>query len=129
MYPIRIIVKSPRPRDIETFEFTAGYVVLREARGPAPALVHMRVQNHLRKMGVAREALAALVSGLRASTGGQLCIDVPEKDPDVQGSASFDEALPRARAARRLAHMVDPLASQMPARPEPTRAPMASPER
>lgn len=127
VYPIRIIVKSPRPRDPETFEFTAGYVVVREAHGPDPTLVHMRVQNHLRKMGVAREALAALVSGLRDATGSRLRIEVPDTDPVVQGSASFDEALPRAKAARRLAHMVDPMASRVPAGAAATPRPVASP--
>jgi hypothetical protein len=125
--PVRITVKSPRPRDPETFEFTAGYVVLREAQGPEPALVHMRVQNHLRKMGVAREALAALVSDLRKVTGGRLRVEMPDKDPVSQDSASSDEALPRAKAARRLAHMVDPMTSRMQASPAATPIPAASP--
>jgi hypothetical protein len=108
LLPIRVTVKSPRRSDGNDFEFTAGYLIARDATDGTRTLLHMRVQNHLRKMGVARGALEAL---LTAEPGGParlpLRVEVPAADPPALASASKDEALPRPQAARKIEQKVE----------------------
>jgi hypothetical protein len=101
IHPIRVSVASPRRSDGNPFEFTAGYLILGRQNGDA-SLVHMRVQNHLRKMGTAGKALRCLTQrgdedwGLR-----KVVVEVPTAEPRTT-SVSEDEALPRPAPARRI---------------------------
>jgi hypothetical protein len=101
IHPIRVVVESPRRNDGHPFEFTAGYLILRTV-GDQTSLVHMRVQNHLRKMGIAGTALRCL---LDTEPGGwrlaHVVVEIPEAEP-MQQSMSVDEALPRPAAARQI---------------------------
>ena len=98
---MRVVVESPRRTDGDPFAFTAGYLILRTV-GKQTSLVHMRVQNHLRKMGMAGTALRCL---LEAEPGGwglaHVVVEIPETEPKQQ-SVSVDEALPRPAAARQI---------------------------
>lgn len=103
LHPIRVVVTSPRREDGHPFEFTCGYMILREADGDTATLVHMRVQNHLRKMGVAATALRELSQGGPGRP--RLTVHVAAEDPGTK-SVSWDEALPRRDAALRIARWI-----------------------
>ncbi len=103
LHPIRVVVTSPRREDGHPFEFTCGYMILRDAGRDTATLVHMRVQNHLRKMGVAATALRELSQG--GSGQPRLAVHVAPEDPGTK-SVSWDEALPRRDAALRIARWI-----------------------
>src|SRR6185503_17878769 len=68
LFPVYLTVESPRRTDGNPFRFNVGYVIgdvaVQDRPGPAFTLYYMRIQNHLRKMGLARDALLALRSGM-----------------------------------------------------------------
>ena len=103
LFPLYVTVESPRRADGNALRFNVGYLIGDiEVQGrPAPTftLYYMRIQNHLRKMGLARDALIAL----RAKLGG-VAIEVVEPlfdQTEVARNAS-DEALPTDDAIKRL---------------------------
>ena len=112
LHPIRVVVESPRREDGHPFEFTCGYLILRDAATDAVTLVHVRVQNHLRKMGVAATALRELA---RADSGGagrpRLSVHVAAEDPATR-SVSWDEALPRRDMAMQIARWIAAFGNQ-----------------
>jgi hypothetical protein len=63
-------------------------------------LHYMRIQNHLRKMGVARESLLAL------KRTHELVVGEPEFDSTLADGKASDEALPIGDAVRRLRTIV-----------------------
>ena len=74
-------------------------------------LHYIRIQNHLRKMGLAEQALTELVEkGLTDVAVG------PERDQPVTGRAT-DEAYPTRDSARQLAQLVAMLRQQRGAGP------------
>ncbi len=102
LHPIRVMVESPRREDGHPFAFTAGYFVLAHATTDEAALVHVRVQNHLRKMGVAGTALREI---LRPAPDGwglrRLRVHVADEDAPAQ-TVALDEAMPRREVAKRV---------------------------
>lgn len=106
LLPIRVRIESPRRQDGGRFEFTAGYMILDCVLGQQPVrLFHMRVQNHLRKMGVATAALRSLLD--EPADGGeqwgvdQVDVEVPQFVPKPT-SVTLAEAYPTAIAARQI---------------------------
>ena len=58
----------------------------------------MRVQNHLRKMGVAGTALRCLLDSTESGWGlPKVVVEIPETGSPKPRSVSLDEALPGAR--------------------------------
>lgn len=102
LHPIRVRVESPRREDGHPFAFTAGYFILAHLTADEATLVHVRVQNHLRKMGVAGSALREL---LRPAPDGwglrRLAVRVEDEDAPAQ-TVALDEALPRREVAKRV---------------------------
>ena len=102
LFPVYLTVESPRRSDGNALRFNVGYVIgrLREnAEGPGAFSLHyMRIQNHLRKMGLARDALVELRRTLNA--------DIDVSEPLFARAAldqtASDEALPTDDAAKRL---------------------------
>ncbi len=111
LHPIRIVVESPRRADGHPFEFTSGYLILRDAAADSATLVHVRVQNHLRKMGVAATALRDLAQGRSRGPRPRLTVHVAFEDPTPR-SVSWDEALPRRDVAMRVSRWVAALGSE-----------------
>ena len=105
--PIQVIVESPRRIDGNPLLFNVGFTVLGSAPGGRGHMLHyIRIQNHLRKMGLAEQALTELVEqGLTDVAIG------PERDQAVTGRAS-DEAYPTRASARQLAQLVAILRQQ-----------------
>jgi hypothetical protein len=62
----------------------------------------MRIQNHLRKMGLARDALVSL----RRTLGVELVVADPLFDSSVADGKASDEALPSPAALARLRGIV-----------------------
>ena len=107
LFPVYVTVESPRRTDGNPLRFNVGYVIgdLDVQGRPAPvfSLHYIRIQNHLRKMGLARDALMALRSAV-----GVVAIEVAEPlfdEKELSRNAS-DEALPTDDAARRLRSIV-----------------------
>lgn len=110
LHAIRVGVESPRRSDGNPFEFTVGYLILAH-EGDMARLVHMRVQNHLRKMGVGGAALRCLLADEPDGWGlPGLAVQVPAADPTPE-SVSLDEALPRPDTARRIKRWINALAN------------------
>jgi hypothetical protein len=101
LVPIQVTVESPRRIDGNPMRFNVGFAVLGAAPGGEGHLLHyIRIQNHLRKMGLAEQALTELVErGLTDVAVG------PERDQAVTGRAT-DEAYPTRASARQLKQLV-----------------------
>jgi hypothetical protein len=105
LYPIVVTVKSPRRSDGNPLMFNVGYLIgdlIRANGGPRFSLNYMRIQNHLRKMGLARDSLEALQ---RAEL---LDIEVaqPDFDEGVADGRLSDEGLPLPEAVRYIERLV-----------------------
>ena len=63
LYPVVVTVESPRRSDGNPLQFNVGYLIgdlICPTAGSRFSLNYMRIQNHLRKMGLARDSLKAL---------------------------------------------------------------------
>jgi hypothetical protein len=102
LFPVYVTVESPRRTDGNPLRFNVGYVIgdLEVQGRPTPTfcLHYMRIQNHVRKMGLARDALIALRQELAVP------IDVAEPlfDEEQLEQNASDEALPTEDAVKRL---------------------------
>ena len=102
LFPVHVTVESPRRTDGNPLRFNVGYVIgdLEVQGRPTPTfcLHYMRIQNHVRKMGLARDALIALRRELAVP------IDVTEPlfDEEQLEQNASDEALPTEDAVKRL---------------------------
>lgn len=80
VYPLQVLIDDPmrRTQDV-AFLFTFGFALVGSPK-ERKALLYFRVQNHLRKMGLPREALAILISdlGILHTEPGQLVRDDDE---------------------------------------------------
>lgn len=100
-----VVVESPRRSDGNPFQFNVGYVIgdLQSHEGSAYLSLHyMRIQHHMRKMGLAR---AALVQLLRWS-GANLVVAEPMFDSSVVDGGPSDEGLPLPNSVARLRGIV-----------------------
>ena len=109
LLPVRVYVPSPK-RDANNLDFGVGYLIADfDDEKKICFLHHIRIQNHLRKMGLARQALQLLKSPDEPGWG--LTISVVDPiDSRGSGNIAFDEALPSRRAARDLQRLLDTLA-------------------
>jgi hypothetical protein len=102
LFPVYLTVESPRRTDGNPLRFNVGYVIgdieVKPGAAPAFLLHYMRIQNHLRKMGLARDALLSL----RRTLGVELLVSDPRFDPRVADGKASDEALPTPRAVAQL---------------------------
>ena len=100
LVPLYVKVSSPRRTDEYPLEFNVGYMIGVYDNSTDPkrfALHYIRIQNHLRKMGIAREALLAVQKTY------ELSVQEPKFEAKgvADGKAS-DEGLPSEDARRRL---------------------------
>jgi hypothetical protein len=102
LFPIYLTVESPRRTDRNPLRFNVGYMIgdLEVQAGSPPAfnLHYMRIQNHLRKMGLARDALLAL----RDDLGVVIKVTEPLFDQGKLDRNASDEALPTEESVKRL---------------------------
>ena len=102
LFPVHLTVESPRRADRNPLRFNVGYVIGTLDAGTEASrtlsIHYMRVQNHLRKMGVARDALKALREDLRVG----IEVAAPEFDAEELDQSASDEALPTEDAFKRL---------------------------
>jgi hypothetical protein len=88
-HAVKLHVPNPvsTPAKKETIEFTVGFAIVENGR-----LVYLRVQDHLRKMGLAREALQYMIE--HAVIGDlDLMRDDEESDDGATLKRLFDSAL------------------------------------
>ena len=69
-------------------------------------LHHMRIQNHLRKMGLARQALAMIVAAPPKGWGMTIDVPAPAHRPAESEGVAMDEALPTPDAIRRVKRII-----------------------
>ena len=105
LYPVVVTVESPRRSDGNPLQFNVGYLIggmIRTDSGSRFFLNYMRIQNHLRKMGLARDALKALQ---RAEV---VDIEVvqPNFDERVADGRLSDEGLPLPESVRYIERLV-----------------------
>jgi len=102
LFPVYLTVESPRRTDGNPLRFNVGYVIgdveVKDRPEPVFTLLYMRIQNHLRKMGLARDALMAL----RAGMGVAIDVAEPLFDQNELDRNASDEALPTDEAIKRL---------------------------
>jgi hypothetical protein len=109
LYPVVVSVESPRRSDGNPLCFNVGYLVGNIASKDAPdqafSLHYLRIQNHVRKMGLAREAL----KGLQAREGMPIAVVAPDWDPGAADGRLSDEGLPLPDAVRYVERLVQSL--------------------
>ncbi|HZI80988.1 MAG TPA: patatin-like phospholipase family protein [Vicinamibacterales bacterium] len=102
LFPVFLTVESPRRTDGNPLCFNVGYIIgdieVQGRPGPTLCLHYMRIQNHLRKMGLARDALMAIRTDLQVA----LDVPAPDFDPGALDQSASDEALPTEDAVNRL---------------------------
>ena len=102
LFPVYVTVESPRRADRNPLRFNVGYVIgdleVQGRQAPVFSLHYMRIQNHLRKMGLARDALIALGKDLKVA----LDVPAPLFDAGKLDQSASDEALPTDDAVTRL---------------------------
>lgn len=104
LMPVRVVVQSPK-RDKDNLDFGVGYIIAKvDYEAKRCALHHMRVQNHVRKMGIAHQALKML----HVEWGLDLAVVAPPESA-VSGNVALDEALPSPSGAARLRRYVNSL--------------------
>jgi hypothetical protein len=100
--PFRVLVPSPRDHKSQDLEFNVGYALLEMAAPDADKaeIVYFRIQDHMRKMGMARLAIAELLrafkGGLRNSVSAG---PAPDEAADLPGGSSLLEAFPTREAS------------------------------
>ena len=105
LFPVYVTVASPRRTDGSPLRFNVGYIIgdLVVVDGKPRFMLHyMRIQNHLRKMGLARDALVSL----RRTFGVELVVADAQFDATVAEGNASDEALPLPDALARLRGIV-----------------------
>jgi hypothetical protein len=109
LYPVVVTVESPRRSDGNPLCFNVGYlvggVVSKGEGAPMFGLHYLRIQNHLRKMGLARETL----KGLQTREGLPIAVVPPEWDAAMADGRLSDEGLPLPDAVRYLERLVQSL--------------------
>ena len=110
LVPVRVVVESPRRSDGHALDFNVGFLIAEiDWDRHVFALHHMRIQNHLRKMGLARAALAMIATGAPAGWGLTLDVVVPAAAPARSSGVAMDEALPTPATALRVQRIVKSL--------------------
>jgi hypothetical protein len=106
LLPVHLTVESPNRGDGEPLRFNVGYIIgdLEKEGTAVPVfrLCYMRIQNHLRKMGLARDALKVLRNNLRENPGVELEVPAPTVKKSRRQFNSLDEALPTDDAVKQL---------------------------
>jgi hypothetical protein len=94
LVPVVVTVESPRRTDGNALRFNVGYLIgdvdVAADRTPHFELHFLRIQNHLRKMGIAREALKSL----QREIGVRVVVAHPQFDASVADGKLSDEGLP-----------------------------------
>ena len=102
LVPVIVTVESPRRADGNPLRFNVGYLLgdfdVAADRTPRFELHYLRIQNHLRKMGLAREALKAL----QRDTGVRIVPSATPFDERAADGSASDEGLPLAGAVQAL---------------------------
>jgi hypothetical protein len=110
LIPVRVTVESPRRSDGNALEFNVGYLIAEiDWEGRLFTLHHMRIQNHLRKMGLARAALGMIENAPPEGWGMTLDVMEPDVPTTPSGGVSTDEALPSPASALRVQRIVKSL--------------------
>jgi hypothetical protein len=109
LYPVVVTVESRRRSDGNPLCFNVGYlvgeIVTWDDGTKAFALHYLRIQNHLRKMGLARETLKRL----QARDGAPIVMVRPDWDQASADGRLSDEGLPLPDAVRYLERLVQSL--------------------
>jgi hypothetical protein len=100
LVPVRVVVESPRPEDGHPFDFNVGYLIADiDWQRNIFTLHHIRIQDHLRNMGIARAALGMVVAKERPR-GWAMQLEMAEVGPLVEHSRTGpDDALPSHASA------------------------------
>ena len=109
LVPIRVVVESPRRSDGDPIDFNVGFLIADiDWDSKRFALHHMRIQDHLRKMGLARAALGMI--GMTPPRGWGMTLDVimPAAGPIGSRGAASD-AVPTEESALRVQRIVKSL--------------------
>ncbi len=110
LVPIRVIVESPRRTDGHAIDFNVGFLIGEiDWDAKTFALHHMRIQNHLRKMGLARAALAMVATRPPRGWGMQLKVIMPAAAPAGSSGVAMDEAVPTPATALSVRQIVKSL--------------------
>ena len=110
LIPFDILIESPREEPEQTLRFNVGFALALVPVAPQDSidLVYFRIQDHLRKMGLARAALNALMTQYHGRVRNRISptpiLDGASKLP---GGASIWEAYPSVDAARRFRNLFE----------------------
>jgi hypothetical protein len=123
LVPVRVMVESPRRSDGNALDFNVGYLIAEiDWDGRLFTLHHMRIQNHLRKMGLARAALGMIENAPPEGWGMTLDVMEPDVPTTPSDGVSTDEALPSPASTLRVQRIVKSLPRSASVRNAPTSA-------
>jgi len=115
LVPIRVVVESPRTTDGNPLDFNVGFLIGEiDWDRKVFVLHHMRIQNHLRKMGLARAALRMIGGSPPSGWGLTIDVVVPPAGPMDHSGVALAEAIPTPDSARHVLRIVRSLPRLVP---------------
>ena len=104
------MVESPRRTDGNAIDFNVGFLIGEiDWERKTLGLHHLRIQNHLRKMGLARAALAMISTRPPRGWGMELNVLTPAPATAESSGVAMDEAVPTPATALRVRRIVKSL--------------------
>jgi hypothetical protein len=108
LVPFRVLVRNLAGISEEELRFNIGFALGQfSTRGQPPSIWYFRIQNHVRKMGLAREALDCMLKGY-SGLRNEVRVASPMASPEeYEDRASELEAIPSAEAVEKFRKLFD----------------------
>jgi len=109
LIPVRMSVSNLKSVNNEELKFNIGFALGQfSSKEQPPSISYFRIQNHVRKMGLAREALNCMLKQYSGKLRNQVLLVPPAESPeDYEGRASKLEALPSAESVEKFRKLFD----------------------
>jgi len=109
LIPFQVYVRNLTSINNEELNFNIGFAVGKfSTKEQAPSIWYFRIQNHVRRMGLAREALDYMLKEYSGRLRNDVRVAPPIESPDgYEGRASELEAIPSAEAVEKFRNLFD----------------------
>jgi hypothetical protein len=109
LIPFQVYVRNLTSINNEELNFNIGFALGQfSTKEQAPSIWYFRIQNHVRKMGLAREALDCMLKEYSGRLRNDVRVAPPIESPEgYEGSASELEAIPSAEAVEKFRKLFD----------------------
>jgi len=108
LIPFQVFVRDLTSIDNEDLHFNIGFALGRfSSSAEAPSIWYFRIQNHMRKMGLAREVLHSMLEEYSGELRNGVQVAPPGSRERYEGRASELEAMPSAEAVAKFRALFD----------------------